>query len=86
MSAHTIEQRQDKLRMIILQLLHHKSRATAREISYELQVCDVWKSPREIVSVILGDARLKNQVDVEYRTYRGWRRLVFTLKDRYGGG
>jgi len=83
LTALTIAQRQQKLRNIILDVLLHKSSATAREISYELQVHDVWKSPREITGLINGDPQLKRRVDVEYRNYRGWGRLTFSLKRTY---
>ena len=83
MTALTIQQRQQKVRNIILDILLHKSRATAREISYELQVHDVWKSPREITGLINGDPQLKKHVDVEWKSYRGWGRLTFSLKRTY---
>jgi len=83
MSALTIAQRQEKLRNIILDILHHKDRATAREISYELQVHDVWKSPREITGIIKGDSQLKRRVDVEFQSYNGWNRLCFSLTRSY---
>jgi len=83
MTALTIAKRQEKVRNIILDILHHKSRATAREISYELQVHDVWRSPREITGIIKRDSQLKRRVDVEFRSYNGWNRLCFSLKRSY---
>ena len=77
MTGLTIEQRQEKLRLLIIDILRHKNRATAREIMYELQAHDIWKRPREISGIILGDYELKKQVDIEYRNVGG---LTFTLK------
>lgn len=83
MVALTIEQRQQKVRNIILDILLHKSRATAREISYELQVHDIWRSPREITGIIKGDSQLRRRVNVEFQDFGGWKRLTFTLRRDY---
>ena len=83
MTGLTVALRQEKLRNIILDILYHKDRATAREIAFDLQVHDVWKSPREIASVILQDPRLKKHVDINWQYFGGWQRLTFSLRRDY---
>jgi hypothetical protein len=76
----TVEQRQEKIRLLILDVLRHKDRATAREISFELQVYDIWKSPREITGLINGDPQLKDRIDIDFQNFGGWQRLTFHLR------
>jgi hypothetical protein len=79
----TVALRQEKIRNLILGILLHKSRATAREIAYELQVYDIWKSPGEITALIRGDPQLNRCIDIDYENFGGWSRMVYTLKRDY---
>ena len=75
--------RQTKIRKILLDVLRHKDRATARELAFELQVFGIWKSPRELTGFVLADPELKKVLEIEYRTMGGWNRLTFSLKRDY---
>jgi hypothetical protein len=83
MSGLTMAKREEKICNIILSILLHKSKATSREISYELQVHDIWKSPREITGIIQGNSEFMRCVGVEHRSRGGWNCLIFTLRRDY---
>lgn len=76
----SVEQRQEKVRNIVLDILRHKDRVTARELAYELQVYGIRKSPREVTGIINGDRQLKDRVEVNFQDYGGWQRMTFHLR------
>ena len=78
MAGRTIAQRQEDIRNVILRALEQEGEMTARQMSYELAVFDVWLTPDKIASLMRSDPVLRDAVTSEYVNRRGWAGLVYT--------
>lgn len=85
LAALTIAQRQERRRLEIIDALKDRGNMTARQISYELQIRDIWLSPAKLSHFIKDDKHLQKQVRVEAQRVRGSWALVYSLKARWGG-
>ena len=74
----TIAQKQEKIQTLILRALMQEKNMTAKQVSYELSVYDIWLSPDKIANLMRTDPRLKDAVDTEYICRNGWAGLVYT--------
>lgn len=79
----TVALHQERLRNLVLEVLQHKDRVTSRELAFELQAHDIWKTPREVASIILDDPLLKKHVDMNWQYFGGWQRLTFSFRRDY---
>jgi len=78
MAGYTVLQKQEQIRTLILRVLMQEKNATARQLSNELSIYDIWLSPDKIANLMRSDPRLKAAVSTEYiRRYR-WAGLVYT--------
>jgi len=85
MTGLTLAQKNEKIREHILDLLRRERDVTARQISYELSVYNVWLSPGKVANFMRSDELLQQFVETEFVRRRKWSGLVYThVKNGHG--
>ena len=74
----TIAQKNDKIRDLILDALRQNKDLTARQISSELSIYNIWLSPDKVAHFIRSDERLSKVVETEFVRRRRWSGLVYS--------
>jgi len=79
----TLAMKTEKIRNLILDALVRERTCTARQLSYELSVYNIWLSPCKVASLMCHDDILIKSVKVDFVRRPRWSGLVYTHA-RYG--